>query len=816
MPSFTAATFDQLRKDTSFALRQLRRARSFSIAAIATLSIGIGATVAVFSLVEAVVLRPLPFANADRVVNPHPMRDGVLVPWSSNLEFATWRALPGVFDGVAAMIQGNAFTVLHGETPEVVTATRVSADFLHVFGVNPEVGRGFSTGDDQPGAAHVVMLSHVRWMKDYNGQRSAIGQYLQLDGESYSIIGVTPASLDVVNAPDALWVPLALSSTDLTDFRSRQLRLTGRLAPGITVEQASAAINASEIALSKQFPMWGKGFSGTVKPYTDDLIGNFRARLFILLGAVGFVFLIASVNVANLVLARATTRTQEMAVRAALGAERRRLIAQMLTESAVLSFVAGVVGILLAYALVSGLVAASPPGVPRIEQARVDGWALLVTIVVSLLCSIIVGLIPALRAASPRMQQALRDGARGSGESRARGLWRSALVATEVALAMTLLTGAGLLIKTAWAVNHVDAGFDSSHAMTAQILLPPKRYTTMPAGVQAYRAIRDNVAHITGVQSVALTSTLPLVVGIRAGVGAEGKPMTDGERLLASVNMISPEYFSTMKIRMRTGRDFSARDVGNSPLVAVINEALAKRLWPGESAIGKRMEAMDPSHQHFLEVVGVIPGLRDVSLDQAPTPEFYIPYEQAPARLWSGLQGSLVLVARTIGEPLSMERNIRKAIDAVDPSLPIAAVSTLDALVSASRATARFNTLLLSVLGAIALVLASVGVYGVIAYSVSQRTREIGLRMALGATPMAIVRLVVQRGLTPIGFGAVVGAGLSVMTTRLLRDQLYGVAPGDPMTIVSIAALLLLVSLVAALVPARRAVGVSPVIALAG
>ncbi|MEO7085900.1 MAG: ABC transporter permease [Gemmatimonadaceae bacterium] len=771
---------------------------------------------AVFSVVEAVVLRPFPFENPDRVVDPHAVRYGIPVATASNLEYATWRRLPGVFDAVAAMMPGNSYTLTRGDAPQVVTGTRVTSKLTRVIGVNLEIGRGFLSSDDEPGASHVVILSHKLWMKDYNGARSVLGQNLQLDGEVYSIIGAMPASVDVVNGPDALWLPMRLSSTDLLNFTSRQLQLIARLSPGVTRGQAAAAVNASEATLSKQYPMWGNGYTGTVRSYADDTLGNLRARLFIRLGAVGLVFLIACANVANLLLARATTRTHEMAIRAALGAGRQRLVSQLLTESAVLSAVSGVAGVLLAVALTRGSVAASPPGIPRIDAARVDAPVLLVAVGIAALCSIVIGLFPALRASSPRLQAALREGARGSGESKARGLWRNALVATEVALAMTLLTGAGLLIRTAWEISRVDPGFDSSHTLTAQVLLPPRAYPDKASGLRAYRAIQDNVRRAPGVQSAALTSTLPLVQSVRSGVGAEGQPFTEGERLIADLRMVSPGYFSTMRIRLRAGRDFSASDDANSPLVAIINETLAKRFWPGESAIGKRIEGMDPSHRHFMEVIGVLPGVRDVSLDRDPAPEFYIPIEQMPIPLWGSLQGSLVVAARTEEEPMTLERALRRAVDDVDPTLPLASVATMESFVRTSRATARFNMLLLSVLGAIALVLASVGVYGVIAYSVSQRTREIGLRIALGATPSGIAALVVRGGLVPIAIGAGVGTLLSLGATRVLREQLYGVTPGDPTTIVAIGSLLLLMSLVAALIPARRAMRVSPVTALAG
>jgi predicted permease len=399
-------------------------------------------------------------------------------------------------------------------------------------------------------------------------------------------------------------------------------------------------------------------------------------------------------------------------------------------------------------------------------------------------------------------------------EARGRGRARGVLVAAEVSLAMALLTGAGLLIRTAWELGHVDPGFDSGHVLTAQVLLPPSHYADLPSAAVAYRAIRDGINRTSGVQAVALTSTLPLGATIRAGIGAEGQPYIDGERLIANLRTVTPGYFATMRMRLLAGRDVATTDDAHAPNVAIINQALARKFWPGQGALGKRMEGMDPSHTHFMTVIGVIADTRDVGLEQLATPEFYIPLEQTPAPVWGGLGGALTIIARTASAPATMERPIRAAVAAVDPSLPIAQVATMDDQVRTSRATARYNTLLLCALGVIALALASVGVYGVIAYSVAQRTREIGLRMALGATPSAIGALVVRQGLAPIVLGAVIGGALSVATTRLLRDQLYGVGPGDPTTIVAIAVLLLVVSLLAACIPTRRAMSVSPVTAL--
>jgi predicted permease len=816
MPPVTANdTVDRIKQDSRFALRQLIKAPSFAIAAVATLALGIGATAGVFSVVNAVVLRPLPFADADRVVNLHPARDGVPLAIASNLELATWRQLSRAFDGVVGIVSGVSFTLTRGDAPEVVSGARVTSDFSRVFRVAPEIGRGFTAADDQPGAPHVVILSHALWLRAFNGDRTALGQTIRLDDEAYSIIGVMPASFDRAGTTDALWIPLVLSSTDLQEFKRRYVAVTARLAAGVSVSQATSAVDGAEQALAAEYPVWGKGYTGQVRRYSDDLVGNLRSRLFILLGAVSFVFLIACVNVANLLLARGGTRIREMALRAALGAERRRLVAQLLTESGVLSVIGGVFGVALAFGVVRGLVAATPPNVPRMEQASVDGVVLVFAVATSTLCSIFVGLLPALRSASPALLQALREGGRGAGEGRGRERARAVLVAGEIALAMALLTGAGLLIRTAWKIDHVDPGFERDHVLTARVLVPLSRYPDLPSGARVYRAIRDALAQTPGVESVALTSAVPLGQSLQSGVGAEGQPLTDGERLITAVRMVTPGYFSTLRIRLRAGRDFSVTDDASAPNVAIINETLAKRFWPGENAIGKRIEGMDPSHRHFMEVVGVIADPRNISLDQQPTPEYYVPFEQMPPALWGGTQASMVVVARTAPDPATMDRAVRRAVDAVDPSLPIASVATMEALVSTSLAAARFNTIVLCVFGAVALLLASVGVYGVVAYSVSQRTREIAVRMALGATAGVVASFLIRRALTPILIGTMVGLGLSAATTRLLREQLYGVAPGDLTTLVSVTTLLLVVSVLAVFIPAWRAMRISPARALA-
>lgn len=808
-------TLDRIKRDAWFGVRQLTTARSFAIAAITTLAIGIGATVAVFSVVEAVVLRPFPFAQPDRVVDVHPTHYRAPMVTSSSLEFATWRALSHTFQALAATTPQVSFTLAHGDVPEVVTGMRATSVFINVLGVTPALGRGFSAADDQVGAPHVVILSHKLWVRDYNADRTVLGRQLRLDDQAYSIIGVLPASLDPVSNGTELWVPLQLSSTDLLDFKVRNLQLIGRLQPGVSPAQAAAAVDASEQRLAAQNPMWGAGYNGGVTLYSTDMIGNLRTRLFVLFGAVSFVFLIACVNVANLLLTRGTTRVRELAIRAALGATRSKLRQQLLTETSVLWTVAGTLGVGLAFVLVKGLVTASPPGVPRIDQARIDGPVLLCALIASAACSIAAGLLPAMRTARASLETPLREGGRGVGLTKGRERSRAVLVTAEVALAMALLSGAGLLIRTAWDIGHIDPGFDGGHVLTAQVVLPGARYADMGMATRAYRAIRDELDRTGGVQSAALAAVLPLTVGARAGIGAEGRPTTNGERLVALLRPVTPNYFATLKMRLVGGRDFAQTNDANAPNVTIINETLANRFWPGQDPIGKRMEGMDPSHQHFMQIIGVIADSRTVSLDQLPEPEFYIPIEQTPAAVWAGIQGSIDVIVRTAPEPSTMEAAVRQAVDAIDPSLPIANVSTMTELARTSRATARFNTLLLSGLAAIALILASVGIYGIVAYSATQRTPEIGLRMALGATPAMIAALVARIAIGPTLVGAAIGGVLSVLTSGVLRDQLYGVTPGDPTTLIGIAALLVVVSLLAAGLPTWRAMRVSAVKALA-
>ena len=814
-----AEYFGELRQDAAFAIRQLGRARSFAAVAVGTLALGIGATAAVFGALHAVVLRPLPFADPERVVVVQPTQRGVLAGAASNAEFSAMREQTRAFEAVAAVVAQAGFTLagVGGDaTPEVIGGSIASGDFFRVFGVTPALGRGFVETDDQPGAPRVVVLSDRLWRRKLGGDRAVLGTTLQLNGQPHEVIGVMPPSFDLTGQSDELWTPFRLSREELDNPSGRYLQIVARLRPGVTRAQASAAADAAERGLAARKPQMGKVVGAYVVGYAEKLVGDSAGRLLVLLGAVGFVLLIACVNVANLLLARGTVRAKELAVRAAVGAGRGRLVRQLLAESLVLALLGALLGVGLAHFLVRGLVAIAPQGVPRLEQARVDGAVLAFTLGVAVLCSLLVGLLPALRSAGAALQAALQTRGALINHGPTGGMIRQLLVAAEVALAMTLLTGAGLLIRTAWHVRQVDPGFEPSHVLSARLILPAGRYADAPAIVRAYREINDAVAAVPGVRSASLAVAVPLSgSSVHSSFVVEGQPTAPGERPTAALNIVSPGYFATLGIPFLDGRDVLPTDDASSPDVVVVSQSLARRHWPGERAVGKRINLFgSPETPRWVEVVGVVGDLHGASLTETAEPTLYIPFAQLEIRMWGAMQRSLVIVARTAPEPATLVPAIRRAVMTVDPSLPLADQNTLEELLAGSLATARFNTQLLTTLGLIALLLASVGVYGVVAYFVSQRTQEIGLRMALGATPAQVWRLVVRRGLAPIVWGVGAGALMSLATARLLQGQLYGVESKDPVTLVGVALLLLLVSVLATYVPARRAMRVAPAVAL--
>jgi len=802
----------ELKQDIVFAFRQLRRTPGFAVTAILTLALGIGATAAVFSALYAVVLSPLPFANADRVVQFEAMRRGAPEQTFTGDEISALRASTAAFSYVAAVRFGAGFTLTGRDVPEVIGGMLVSADYLRVLGVSPRIGRSFVDSDDHPGAPHVIIIVSDRfWKTRFAGESSIVGRTLRLDHEQYTVIGVMPADFDAFGRDNEFWAPLRLSAEQLASHSGRSLSVLARLAPGVTLPRASEAARAAIRLTAAQNPSASQDVSARARPYIDTIVGDYRQRLLVLLGAVGLVLLIACVNVANLLLARGTVRARELAVRAALGAGRGRLVRQLLAESLVLALAGAIVGIGIAFALVKVLVSLAPSGVPRVDHAGVNGVVLAFTFGVAIVSSVVIGLVPSLRSAGPTLQTALREGGRGSGGAR-RDPLRAFLVATEVALAMTLLTGSGLLIRTAIHLQQVNPGFRPTNLMTARLLLPGARYRDPAVIAQTYDQIRSATLRVPGVEAAALVSVVPLTHNqLATSVAPDGRTLSADERIAADFRYASPDYFDTMGMALVDGRDFARTDDASALKVCIVSASLAKKLWPGARAVGKRLEVMSDK----ITVVGVSGDVHDAALNAPPAPTLYMPFQQMPPAMWVVTGRSLVLVARTVPRPETLLKALQKAIMSVDPSLPLTDEASMSDILAGSIAKSRFNTLLLTTLGAIALVLASTGVYGVVAYFVSQRTREIGVRMALGAAPADIWRLVLSRGLRPIVWGAAAGAALSLATARLLREQLFGVAPDDPTTLLMVGALLLAVALVATLTPARRAMRVSPSSALA-
>ena len=811
----------ELAQDVSFALRQLLKAKGFTVVAVITLALGIGATATMFSVLDAVILRRLPFRDADRIVTIHPTIDGRdnFVSPPELLGFRDVRA----FEFVAAHRPNGGVAIQLGDVPEMVDAETVTADYFAVLGVRPALGRTFTAAEDAAGGPNVAMLSHRFWVGHFNGDPAVIDRVVQIDGKPHTIVGVMPSSFDYVKSSPNIWLPLALGAEDVTRFGAHYLAALGRLRPGTTVQQARAASEASERAVASRMSTRARplsSYGADVRRLSDDLVRNYRALLFILLGAVGLVLLIACGNVANLLLARGTTRAREFAIRAALGAGRGRLVRQLLAESLTLALVGAIAGLGVAVALLRTLRLVSPDNIPRLEQAAIDWRVLAFTLAIGVTSSILFGLAPALRAVRPHLHQTLREGGRGS--SAARDTIRPLLVGAQVALTLVLLVGAALLIRSAWLIQHVDPGFEPRGILTARVLLPGERYPSGESIVRAFKAMREEATRIPGVESVALCSVVPLS-GSRtvSSISAEDRPRGEQE-VDANLRMVSDGYLRTMRIPLIAGRDVARTDGAETTPVVVVNLALVRTLWPGidpRDAIGRHIRAV-PTRRTDLEnweVVGVAGDLHDAALTERPVPEMYAPFAQTTDTFWPYLGRSLVIVLRQPTLDASSERltrQLQRAITRVDASLPLADAKSMEEYLAGTLATARMNTLLLSTLGGIALVLAIVGIYGVVSYFVSQRTQEIGIRVALGSSPLAIWRLVVERGMRPVVVGIGVGVALSLVTSTLLRSQLFGVAARDPVTILAVGVMLVVVAVVAMYVPARRAMRVSPIVAL--
>jgi predicted permease len=798
--------------DLRYAARLQRKNPAFTIIAIIALALGIGANTAIFSVVNTVLLRPLPYKDPDRLVMvwEDASRHGYPRDTPAAANFVDWRDQSQNFEGMAA-IADESFNLTGSGDPERLEGRRVSANMFPLLGVEPQLGRVFTAAEDQPGAQRVVILSYPLWQRRFGGDPAIVGQSLTLNGESHVVIGVMPARFQFPSSDDQAWVPIALTQQDAGNRNRHYLQVLGRLKPGVSLAQAQSEMSTIATRLQQQYPQSNAELGAVVQPLQEHLVGDIKPALLVLLGAVGLVLLIACANVANLLLARAAVRQKEIAVRVALGAKRSRLIRQFLTESVLLSTSGGLVGLAIAYGGLFLLKAFIPENISQARDISIDLKVLAFTFLVSVATGLIFGLAPAIQAARFNQIDTLKEGGRdaatgGSGQ-RLRGL----LVTAEVAISLVLLIGAGLLINSFLRLRNVDPGFRTDNLLTMKIVLPEPKYEEMERRSAFYTELINRVQALAGVRSAAVTSNLPLYrQGNSIGIGIEGQPAPPpGQERIIVTRIVSPRYFDTMSIPILRGRGLMDQDTETTPNVVVISETMARRYWPGEDAVGKRIAAgRIRTPEDWIQVVGVVKDVRQFELNAEPKPQMYLSYRQA------GFFDSRDLVVKTDVDPASMAATVRKAVWEIDKDQPVSNIQTMDQILAESIARQRFSMLVLAIFAAVALVLAGVGIYGVMSYSVAQRTHEIGIRMALGAQTGAVLKLAVGYGMKLVIVGIAIGLIAAFALTRVMSTLLFGVTATDPTTFTLISLLLIAVAVLASYVPARRATRVNPIIAL--
>ena len=796
-------------QDLRYGLRLIRKNPGFSAVVVLTLAVGIGANTAIFSVVNAVMLRSLPFGDPDRLVriNESNPERGWPIFSASHPNFLDWRERNQTFDAIAATSGVSANVGTPGQI-EVVRGSAVTVDFLTVLGTSPLMGRNFLPEEDKPGGnTRVVILTHGSWQRRFGGAPDVVGQTLTINDNAFTIVGVLPESFGWGTGSNfELLLPLAPDPQ-----RSRgdhRLLVIGKLKHGVSAELALADLNTIAAQLADQFPESNKGWSVGAQSFYDWLVPEqIRRSLLLFLGAVGFVLLIACSNVANLMLARATARQKEISIRIALGAGRWRIASQLLVEALSLAMIAGIAGLGVAWLAMKALKAMDAGDVPRLDELSMDGRVLGFSLLISLLTGVLFGLVPAVHAARTNLNEMLKEGGRSVTGGRARQRIRSLLVTVEVGLSVALLVSAGLLLRSFWRLQDVNPGFKSDHLLTMRINLPRNRYPQNPQAWGFYKRFMEEVGALPGVESVGVTSGLPMSGGGTAGeVRIEGKPATDGSPSSADWRIVSPGYFRTMGIPLR-GREFEERDNGDAPQVTIISEEMARRYWPGEDPIGKSVTLVSFGNTPFT-VIGVAGNVRTVALDSDANP---MAYTSTPfAASWNPMNFAI----RTSGDPASQVAAVRSTLASIDPNIAVYEIRTADEILAGTLGSRRFTMFLLAVFAGVALLLACVGLFGVMAYLVSQRTHEIGVRLALGARPGDVFRLVIGRGMALASIGSALGLGGAWAIGRFLETMLFQVKPTDPITLASAPVVLLVVALLACYVPARRAMKVDPMVAL--
>jgi putative ABC transport system permease protein len=809
-------------QDVRFGWRVLRKSPGFTAVAVLVLALGIGANTAIFSVVNAVLLRPLPFDQPDRLVDiwhlpPQASFPGMTTFAVSPANFLDWRSQNHSFEGMSAYGYGR-YTLTGTGRPESVRAFAATSGFFSILHAQAFLGRVFLDGDVDPGRDHEVVMSYEFWHSHFGAAPDIVGKNIQLNGEAYTVVGVMKPGFEFPLTSDPgdraqIWKPLAWTGAERTIRDDHNYGVLGRLRPGVTLPQANAEMSTISSRLAQQYPKDNKGWGATVIPLREDLVGDVRPALLILLGAVAFVLLIACANVANLVLAKTLSRRKEVAIRSALGASRRRLLQQVLSETVLLAFAGGALGLIFAHYGVVLMVKFAAQQLPRATEIGLDVRVLAFTVGISLLTGLAAGLLPALRLIREDVSQALKQGlgrtASDSGGTRT----RSVLVVSEVALSLMLLIGAGLLIRSLWILRNVNPGFDSNRVLTMDVSLPQNKFAAPQQQISFFQGVLERVRALPGVQSAALIDSLPLSGnGSHQPVQVEGRPaVAMADQPEVDMRLISPGYLSTMHIPLVRGRDFNESDAAGRPDTVLITQSMAKEFWPNEDPIGKRVDLyFFPGHER--RVVGVVGDVKLDALSQTrPTQAVYIPLAQVSAARgeeWHSFGMSLTV--RTNIDPLAAVPAITNAVHEMDSDVPLLNIKTMDDAVSESLSQQRFTMLLLLWFAGLAVLLAAVGIYSVLSYSVRRRMREIGIRMALGAEVGDVLRMVMVEGMKPTLIGVVIGLAGALALGRVLSSVIYGVTARDVTTFVSVAAFMFCVGLLASTVPAYRATRVDP------
>lgn len=799
-------------RDLRYGARSLLRKPLFSAVVVTVLSLGIGANTAIFTVVYAVLLRPLPYDDPERILMITETDGSGGQTWVAPADYIDWEQQSQSYEAIAAMRWWSA-NLSGGSEPERIQGALVTTSIFQVLGVQPILGRSFLPEEGREGQGNVVVLSYGLWQRRFGGDPDIVGKAASFNGISRVIVGVMPDEftlplLNIRQAPihTEAWAPLSMPTSYWQARGSHQLRVIARLRPGVKRGQAQEEMSAIADRIGNLYPNSNRQVGAIVTPLHERLIGDIRPALFVLLFAVGFLLLIACANVANLLLARAAERQKEMAIRAALGASRFQLVRQLLCESLILALVGGCLGLLLALWGTDTLIALSPQNVLRLQEINVDQNVLLFTLMLSMLTGIIFGIAPALQLSRPDLNLSLKDGS-NFGLSLSRQRLRSTLVTAEIALSLVLLIGAGLLIKSFLRIQAVNPGYDGENVLTMQISLPFSKYPEANQHAQFYQQVIERVAALPGVQSTAATTTPPLAGSINTSTFLiEGREEKSPSEEMA---VVTPDYFRTMGITLLKGRGFSEQDNAQAPGVIIISRSMANRHWADDDPIGKRIKLEGPEEQ-WRSIIGIVEDVKQERLEAEAIREYYLPYLQDP---WF-LSSTMTLVIRTDSAALNLASAVRNEIHAVDKDMPVYNIRSMEDIYSLAVAGRRFNTLLLGVFAAVALILAAVGIYGTISYAVTQRTREIGIRMALGAQAADVLKMIIGQGVLHITVGVLIGLSSALVLTRLMESLLFGVSAIDLQAFLGVSLLLTAVALVACYIPARRASRIEPLAAL--